>query len=370
MSSLVVLPLVVFWLVGNMVLFFAYQVVIFLAFWPWNLPLYRTLMGQVQTAWVDVIAVALPPADLVITGQLPTDLTKPAIVLCNHQIDTDWWFLWELARRHGGGGRLKICLKHELKLVPVFGWGLSLFEFLFVRRNLDADRMHVAEHMASLGTFPFWMLLFPEGTTITTEAMAKSHRFAKAAGRPTLAHTLLPRTAGLETMLAATAAVQPDVYDLTMAYPGYGGEVPTNAMGYSRTKDVAVPSMAALIFGRRGPTTVHMHGCKVAYADVAGREQQFLDHAWAEKDGLMEEFIHHQCFHSKQEQNRRVVRPVTSWWGILCLWWSALLAFLALPVVLVVAIPRFALLGVSTATSVAWQWTRRLFGGTSKSKSI
>ncbi|RHY41706.1 hypothetical protein DYB30_004746 [Aphanomyces astaci] len=277
-----------------MVLFFCYQVVIFLAFRGWSPSLYRSYMASVQTAWVDVIASTFPQTDLVVTGDLPTDPTKPAIILCNHQIDADWWYLWD-----HGGGNLKICLKQELKYVPVFGWGLDLLEFLFVKRNIDQDRLHVNQHMARFvrEKFPFWMLVFPEGTTIHAEMLDKSNRFAQRTGRPQFSRLLLPRTSGLHTMLAATAAIKPDVYDLTLAYPSYSGEVPTAAMGYSRHTDTGVPSMAAVLCGR-GPTRVSIHGSKHAFDDVFGKEETFLDKAWQTKEKLLDQFIANQVrFH-------------------------------------------------------------------------
>ncbi|ETV96878.1 hypothetical protein, variant [Aphanomyces invadans] len=326
------LPLVALWLLGNMVFFYCYEVVIFLAFRAWSPSLYRSYMAAVQTAWVDVIATAFPTTDLIVSGQLPTDPTKPAIILCNHQIDADWWYLWDLARRLGGGGNLKICLKQELKYVPIFGWGLDLLEFLFVKRNVEHDRVHVNQHMARFvrEKFPFWMLVFPEGTTIHAEVMEKSQRFAQRTNRPELTRLLLPRTTGLHTMLAATEQIKPDVYDLTMAYPTYSGEVPTAAMGYSRKKDTGVPSMTDVLCGR-GPTTVWIHGAKHTFDDVFENEEAFLDNAWQAKEKLLSDFISNQEF--APAVKRRMLQSQRSWTNIVQLWASAAVALALSPVV-------------------------------------
>ncbi|KAG9397963.1 Acyl-CoA:lysophosphatidylglycerol acyltransferase 1 [Aphanomyces cochlioides] len=347
LRATLVLPLTVTWLLTNMVVFFSFECVIYLAFRFYSMDLYRSYMGMVQTAWIDVIACVFPKTDIVVTGQLPTDTTKPAIIVCNHQVDADWWFLWEFMRRQGGGGNVKICLKDELKYVPVFGWGLYLMEFLYVKRNLDHDSRHVAQHMARFEDFPFWMLLFPEGTTINTESMVKSHRFAKTTNRPHLERLLLPRTAGFETMLGATQGVKPDIYDLTLSYPSYSGEVPTTAMGYSRLRDLGVPSMSSLIWGTP-VDKIYLHGKKVSYDEVAGKEQAYLDGMWREKEALLDEFIAQGAFASKQEQDWHVLRPQTSKLGIFKLWVSAIVGLVSSPLLLVVWFPSTFLWSIMT----------------------
>jgi lysocardiolipin and lysophospholipid acyltransferase len=79
----------------------------------------------------------------VFRGELPTDLTRPAIIIANHQVDADWWYIWQAARHAEGAGNIKIVLKDQLKYVPVVGWGMRLFEFLFLKRNIDHDAKHI-----------------------------------------------------------------------------------------------------------------------------------------------------------------------------------------------------------------------------------
>jgi 1-acyl-sn-glycerol-3-phosphate acyltransferase len=56
------------------------------------------------------------------------------------QVDADWWYCWEFARALGLHGRLKIILKADLKKIPVVGWGMRQFEFLFLDRNWQGDK--------------------------------------------------------------------------------------------------------------------------------------------------------------------------------------------------------------------------------------
>lgn len=55
-------------------------------------------------------------------------------------MDADWWYCWEFARALGLHGRLKIILKADLRNIPVVGWGMRQFEFLFLDRNWQADK--------------------------------------------------------------------------------------------------------------------------------------------------------------------------------------------------------------------------------------
>ncbi len=45
---------------------------------------------------------------------------------------------------------LKIVLKAGLKRVPIFGWGMQHFYFLFLHRNWDADQLYVERLVSHL----------------------------------------------------------------------------------------------------------------------------------------------------------------------------------------------------------------------------
>ncbi len=76
-------------------------------------------------------------------GELPNDTSRPVIIISNHQVDADWWYIWQAARHTEGAGNIKIVLKDQLKYVPIVGWGMRLMEFLFLRRNLEKDAKHI-----------------------------------------------------------------------------------------------------------------------------------------------------------------------------------------------------------------------------------
>ncbi len=83
--------------------------------------------------------------------------------MANHQIYTDWWYIWMIACRHGLGGNIKIMLKHELRSIPIFGWGMRFFEFIFLKRKwaLDKELLISSLNTARSDGFPIWLLIFP-----------------------------------------------------------------------------------------------------------------------------------------------------------------------------------------------------------------
>jgi lysocardiolipin and lysophospholipid acyltransferase len=119
--------------------------------------------------------------------------------------------------------------------------------------------------------------------------------------RPKFEHVLLPRTSGLQIIMDAVKDAKPDIYDLTIAFPSYSGEVPTYDMGYGRKTDTEVPSMKSLLAGK-GPESVSIHAQKFAFDDVTGDLQEFLDTRWKEKEARMNYFIEHQCFPEAKDE--------------------------------------------------------------------
>ncbi|ETV84458.1 hypothetical protein H257_03660, partial [Aphanomyces astaci] len=309
------------WLVLHMFVLFVYQTAT-CTLRPFSRAHFRRAIGRCFAMYMEIIACCFHPCDLVVSGNVPTDTSKPMIILANHQVDADWWYICELLRAHGGAGNVKIAMKHTLRSLPVLGTGMSMLDFLFLRRDIKVDRVTIQAYMQSFvqDNFPFWLVLFPEGTTIFTESVLKSHEFATAQHRPVLHRVMLPRSTGLKLMLDAfkDSPVQPTILDVTMAFPSYSGEVPTYEMGYDRHVDVDLPSMKKLLMGH-GPSKVHFHCRHFSMADVGDDVQAFLDALWVDKEALLNEFIQHQGFESKQHSTR-VLRPTASWQAVGRLW--------------------------------------------------
>lgn len=199
-----------------------------------------------------------------------------------------------MATLANGAGNIKVVLKDGLKNVPILGWGMQLMDFIFLKRDIKKDKKRMEKRMMEFSKdgFPYWMVLFPEGTTIHTEYVEKSHCFAEKQKRPRFKRVLLPRTTGLQVLLDAVqnCPQKPDIYDITMAYSSYSGEVPTYKMGYGRNVDKDIPSIQKLVSGN-GTREVHIVGRKCSYDQVFQNTEKWLDDAWAKKEARMNQFI-------------------------------------------------------------------------------
>ena len=85
--------------------------------------------------------------------------------MINSQIYTDWWYVWLFAWFRNAHGDLKIILKDSLKQLPIFGWGMRCFEFIFFARKWERDRQTLVSSLlrSKADKTPLWLLLFPEG---------------------------------------------------------------------------------------------------------------------------------------------------------------------------------------------------------------
>jgi 1-acyl-sn-glycerol-3-phosphate acyltransferase len=86
------------------------------------------------------------------------------IVISNHQIYTDWLYIWGLFSWMGKSGNIKITLKKSLQLIPVVGLGMKLCGFIFISRKWNVDQSKFIRRIARLVDYkPFSLLIFPEG---------------------------------------------------------------------------------------------------------------------------------------------------------------------------------------------------------------
>eukprot|EP00670_Eutreptiella_braarudii_P006175 CAMPEP_0174284272 /NCGR_PEP_ID=MMETSP0809-20121228/5021_1 /TAXON_ID=73025 ORGANISM="Eutreptiella gymnastica-like, Strain CCMP1594" /NCGR_SAMPLE_ID=MMETSP0809 /ASSEMBLY_ACC=CAM_ASM_000658 /LENGTH=275 /DNA_ID=CAMNT_0015379697 /DNA_START=239 /DNA_END=1066 /DNA_ORIENTATION=- len=224
------------------------------------------------------------------SGDEPTP-EEPAILICNHQVDADWWFMWCWGKAFNKHGHVKIILKDTLKWVPVLGQGMQNFEFIFLARKLEEDKPNLMARLQTFvdDNFPFWFLIFPEGTTVHEEYIEKSQKFAEQTNRPVLHKTVLPRVNGLAVVLD-TIPENTKVYDATMVYSKYTGDIPDWDDGYERKKDKEVPSLTKMFGGfKTPPTYIHMKASTAKEIKEQGI-QDWLDKSWVEKDTVLSEY--------------------------------------------------------------------------------
>ncbi|KAK4501177.1 hypothetical protein PRZ48_006983 [Zasmidium cellare] len=216
--------------------------------------------------------------------RLQLDFPDRVVITANHQIYTDWIFFWWTAYTAGKHGHFFVVLKDALQRIPVVGWGMKFFSWIFLSRRWETDRVIFEggiERLADCRTpDSMWLLLFPEGTNMSRNARAASQRWSEKSGTADLKHVLLPRSRGLQCCLQGLSTTVDWLYDCTIAYDG-------------------IHMKRLYVEGRKAPP-VHMHWRRFAikeipYDDSLALEAWVLDR-WIEKDELLEHFQQNGCF--------------------------------------------------------------------------
>ncbi|KAJ2685486.1 hypothetical protein IWW39_004237 [Coemansia spiralis] len=207
------------------------------------------------------------------------------IVISNHQTYFDWIIIWILAYLEQCDGFVKIILKADLKHIPVFGWGMRLFDFIFLKRKWADDQQTFTKHMQRIVEHedPSWLLIFPEGTVVCNKRVAISNKYADKMGYKRPEHTLLPRVNGTRFCLSQLRGRIPYVYDLTMGYEGLKkGDIPEDEYGL-------VSMYGKCVY----PRAVHIHVKRYAVADIPDDEEgcsKWMHQVFLEKDARMARF--------------------------------------------------------------------------------
>ncbi|EJW01295.1 hypothetical protein EDEG_00512 [Edhazardia aedis USNM 41457] len=100
------------------------------------------------------------------------------IILSNHYTNFDWIFILCAFRKMDFYENLVIILKESLSHVPIYGYGMKVFGYIFLSRNWSKDREILDLGLQNLKQKEeFYLLLFPEGTIICSETHEKSKKF-------------------------------------------------------------------------------------------------------------------------------------------------------------------------------------------------
>lgn len=182
-------------------------------------------------------------------------LTPNAVFIGNHQLYTDWFFLWFLSYTSSMAGNVFIILK-DLSKIPVLGYGMKNFNFLFLSRKWEKDKIVLTnqlltidadarglgpangvEHVLSVNLspqysnikhwpegsqsnkiWPYHIILYPEGTVVSNKTRGRSLKFSQDRNLPQLKHVLWPRVRGLLLTLKKLRNTTEIVYDITTNY--------------------------------------------------------------------------------------------------------------------------------------------------------
>lgn len=165
-------------------------------------------------------------------GRLATDFPDRLVLIANHQLYTDWVYLWWIAYTSRMHGHVYIILKESLKYIPIIGPGIMFYGFIFMARNWARDKPRLKHRLQKLKTRhsgpmsgsqsldPMWLMIFPEGTNLSGNTRKGSQRWAEKQGIPDLQHQLLPRSTGLQYCLQELQGTVDWIYDCTVAYEG------------------------------------------------------------------------------------------------------------------------------------------------------
>jgi 1-acyl-sn-glycerol-3-phosphate acyltransferase len=165
-------------------------------------------------------------------GRLETDFPERLILISNHQIYTDWLYLWWIAYTSRLHGHIFIILKEGLKYVPFIGPGMMFYGFVFMKRNWASDKVRLQHRLKKLngrhggpmsgsGSLdPMWLMIYPEGTNLSANTRKASKKWAVKNNFPDLKRQLLPRSTGLLFCLQELRGTVDWVYDCTVAYEG------------------------------------------------------------------------------------------------------------------------------------------------------
>ncbi|KAF8591904.1 acyltransferase-domain-containing protein [Ramaria rubella] len=185
------------------------------------------------------------------------NLPEKLVLIANHQIYADWLYLWCLTYRAGLHKDVLIVLKDSLKWIPMLGWGMQIYHFIFLARAWASDRLLLSDKLSRLATraqlrsTPLALMIFPEGTLVSKDTRPISKKFAEKLGIDDMQHTLLPRSTGLLYCLRSLSPQTPDLHllDVTIAYEG----IPRNGYGQSYY------TLRSIFFDGVAPPSIHIH---------------------------------------------------------------------------------------------------------------
>lgn len=139
------------------------------------------------------------------------------VVISNHQTFADWWYLWLLAwskgmhivmiflyvlnlQQTGCQGDVKFILVYWVKYIPIMGWGVWLFEFVFMKQKFHLDQANIEKYLNRIRTtgLSYWLCIFPEGMVNRIRNIETSRKFAeKICYKNHPKHVLLPKSTGI-----------------------------------------------------------------------------------------------------------------------------------------------------------------------------
>ncbi|GET87652.1 hypothetical protein, conserved [Leishmania tarentolae] len=232
----------------------------------------------------------------------PSQPGKVKIIIMNHHCRVDWLYTFMyFARTRQIIGHIRYVMKEELKHLPVLGWSMELFRYLFLSRNWESDKVYIkrmVDFYNATNDTPV-ILIYPEGTDLSSSNIQRSQEYAAKVGLPKFHHVLNPRTTGtvaLMNMLGGAEKVE-EVVDLTI--------------GYTYHASGERPNEPSLVNGHH-PKKVHLliHSYPVA-GTAAAAAQRNPKHVCPTEEAALTAWIHERFKEKELLLSRfRVTNPI------------------------------------------------------------
>lgn len=219
-------------------------------------------------------------------GSLQCNFANRMVLMANHQLYTDWLYLWWIAYTNSMHGFIYIILKESLRNIPIIGWSAQFYNFIFLARNWEEDQRTFKKHLGKLNkpNDPMWLIIFPEGTNLSATTREKSKKWAEKNKLQDMKHQLLPRSTGLRFCLNELKDTTEWLYDCTIAYEG----VPPGQFGQD------IFTLRSTFFEGRPPKSVNMHWRRFHIDSIPIQNTKafevWLRNRWREKDYMLEYF--------------------------------------------------------------------------------
>ncbi|SCU80422.1 LADA_0B07338g1_1 [Lachancea dasiensis] len=272
------------------------------------------------------------------TGGLLSGLKRKSVIISNHQIYTDWVFLWWLTYTGGLAGNVFIMLKKSLERIPIMGYGMKNFKFIFMNRKWSKDKINLANRLNDMDhnargvgelagkrfksktadglevwsdndpddvntkeiSWPYSLIIFPEGTNLSQNTRNKSEIFASKANLSNFKNLVIPRVTGLRFALQNLKNSCEVVYDATIGYSG----VKQHEYGQDIYK------LGNIFLKGHSPELVDIHLRAIDLHDIPiDDEKEFTEwllNVWREKDELLNYYYSTGTF-SKDDARTQIV---------------------------------------------------------------
>lgn len=143
---------------------------------------------------------------------------RKSLVISNHISNFDWILLIKIFHYFKKFNELSIILKKELQNLPVVGRGMMIFDYIFLKRDINLDKEVLEKNMRKLKLKKAYnLLLFPEGTIFCENTHKLSKKYEKSKNLDfSFDYVLIPRKTGFNLIIESIYDDIDDVTDITI----------------------------------------------------------------------------------------------------------------------------------------------------------